>query len=187
MEEIWEENQYEPILNSDKMQIEISKENIESQVELIEQDGNRYSFSVDGRKYDLDILMVENGAYSIIHKGKSYNIETIPGDDPKKYVVNTIFRTYEVELVDAASRYLRSRQGDDDASGDNQIIAPMPGKIVSVMVEPGQAVKQGDTLVIVSAMKMESEYKAGKDGIVQEVLVKNDDTVDGGQVMIIIE
>ncbi|MCK5820492.1 MAG: acetyl-CoA carboxylase biotin carboxyl carrier protein subunit [Bacteroidales bacterium] len=169
------------------MQIEISKENIESQVELIEQDGNQYTFSVDGKMYDLNIVMVENGAYSIIHEGKSYNLETIPGDKPKKYTVNTILSTYEIELVDAASRYSRARQGDEDATNDKQIIAPMPGKIVSVMAVPGQEVKQGDTLVIVSAMKMESEYKAGTDGIVQEVLVKNDDTIDGGQIMIIIE
>jgi len=168
------------------MQIEIPKENVESQVELLEQNGNRYSFSVDGRQYDLDILMVENGAYSIIHEGKSYNIETIPGENPKKYTVNTIFTCYEVELVDAASLYARSRQGDEDTSGDSQITAPMPGKIVKVMVKPGQEVEQGETLVIVSAMKMESEYKAGKNGIVQEVLVKDEDTVDGGQIMIIL-
>ena len=168
------------------MQIEIPKENLESQVELLEQDGDRYSFSVDGRIYDLDVLMVENGAYSIIHEGKSYNIETIPGDNPKKYSVNTILTSFEVELVDAASLYARSRQGDEDASGDSQIAAPMPGKIVKVMVKPGQEVEQGETLVIVSAMKMESEYKAGKNGIVQEVLVKDDDTVDGGQIMIIL-
>ncbi len=186
MEEIWKKNQYEPILNPVKMQIEIPKENVESQVELLEQNGDQYSFSVDGRTYDLNILMVENGAYSIIHKGKSYNIETIPGDDPKKYVVNTILSSYEVELVDAASRYSRSRKGDSDAAEDSQIVAPRPGKIVKVMTEAGQEVKKGDTLVIVSAMKMESEYKAGKDGIIEEVLVKEDDTVDGGQIMIII-
>ncbi len=169
------------------MQIEIPKEEIESKVELLEQNGNKYRFSVDDRIYDLDIMMVENGAYSILHKGKSYNIEAIPDANAKKYTVNTILNSYEVELVDAASRYSRSRQGGEEASGDGQIVAPMPGKIVSVMAEPGMEVKEGDTLVIVSAMKMESEYKAGKDGVVQEVLVKNDDTIDGGQIMIIIE
>ena len=169
------------------MQIEIPNENRESQVELLEQNGSRYSFSIDGRKLDMDILMVENGAYSILFEGKSYNVETILGDNPKKYIVNTLFTSYEVELVDAASRYLRARQGDDGGSADSQIIVPMPGKIVKVLVEPGQEVKQGETLVIVSAMKMESEYKAGKDSIVQEVLVKDDDTVNSGQVMIILD
>lgn len=169
------------------MQIEIPKENRECQVEKLEQNGSRYTFTIDGRKIDLDILMVENGAYSILHEGKSFNVETIYGDDPKKYIINTLYTSYEVELVDAATKYRRSRSGDEGGEGDNKIVVPMPGKIVSVLAKPGQEVAQGDTLVIVSAMKMESEYKAGKDGTIQEVLVKDGDTVVGGQVMIILE
>ncbi len=168
------------------MQIEIPSVDRESQVELLEQNGNKYTFSVDGRSYDLDIVMVEDGAYSIIHEGKSYNIETIQGDNPKNYTVNTIFTSYEVELVDATTKYLRSRLGDEAAAAGNSIIVPMPGKIVKVLVEVGQEVNQGDTLVIVSAMKMESEYKAHKDGTVADILVKDEDTVDSGQVMVVL-
>ena len=68
----------------------------------------------------------------------------------------------------------------------NQITVPMPGKIVNVLVKPGDKVSNGDTLVIVSAMKMESEYKAEKDGVVKEVNVSDGDTVDGGQVMVVL-
>lgn len=169
------------------MQIEIPSENRESQVELLEQEGSRYKFTIDDREYDLDVLMVENGVYSVLYNGKSYNIETILGADSKKYVVNTMYTRYEVELVDAATKYKRSRLGADAGSGDSRIVVPMPGKIVSVLAVPGQEVKQGETLVIVSAMKMESEYKAGKDGTVQEVLVKEGDTVDSNQIMIVLD
>ena len=52
------------------------------------------------------------------------------------------------------------------------------------MVEVGDVVKEGETVIIISAMKMESEYKAPKDGIVKKVNVKNDDTIDGNQILI---
>lgn len=169
------------------MQIDIPSENRVSEVELIQQTQNRFTFSVDGKTYELDVVMVEDGAYSILVDGRSFNVETIPGEDPKKYVINTLFTSYEVEVVDAATKYLRARTGDDGSTGDSQIRVPMPGKIVQVLAAPGQAVSRGETLVIVSAMKMESEYKAGKDGIVQQVLVAEGDTVDSGQTMIIID
>lgn len=169
------------------MQIEIPSENRSSQVELVEHKGSHYTFTVDGTSYDLDIVMVEDGAYSIIYDGQSFNVETIHGENPKNYVINTIYTSYDVEIVDAATKYLRSRLGDETGAGDSKIVVPMPGKIVTVMAIPGQAVVKGETLVIVSAMKMESEYKAGKDGIVQEVLVKEGDTVDSGQIMVVLE
>jgi biotin carboxyl carrier protein len=167
------------------MQIEIPSVERQSQVELLEKKGSQYSISVDGKRYDLDIVMVENGAYSILHEGRSFNIETIQNDtNQKKYTVNTIFTSYDIELVDAATKYMRSRQGDDAAAAGNNIVVPMPGKIVSVLVKPGQKVAQGETLVIVSAMKMESEYKAHKESVIDKVLVKEGDTVDGGQIMV---
>ena len=60
----------------------------------------------------------------------------------------------------------------------------MPGKVVNVLVSEGDIVKEGETVVIISAMKMESEYKAPKDGVVKKVYVKNDETSDGNQILI---
>ncbi len=169
------------------MQIEINKDNRSSEVEILEKKGSIYKVSVDGRIYELDLLMVEEGVWSVLNQGKSQIVETIPGDQPKKYFVNTFTNSFEVEMVDAETRYIRSRNKGSAADAQNLITVPMPGKIVKVYVKPGDEVKEGDTLVIVSAMKMESEYKAGKDGLVKEVLVKDDDTVDGGQVMVELE
>lgn len=168
------------------MQVEINIDNRSAEVEILKQEGSVYKVSVDGKIYELDLLMVEEGVWSVLHDGKSHIIETTPGDQPKKYFVNTNSYSYEVEMVDSESRYLRSRNEGSAVDAQNQISVPMPGKIVSVLVKVGDLVKNGDTLVIVSAMKMESEYKAGKDGIVKEVMVKDEDTVDGGQVMVVL-
>lgn len=168
------------------MQIEIQKEDRSSEVKILEKNGSRYQVSVDNRIYELDLVKVKAGVWSVLSDGTSKRVETIRGDHPKKYYVNTIDNSFEVEIVDSQSKYLRSR--DSGAMGDaqNQITVPMPGKIVNVLVKPGDIVSNGDTLVIVSAMKMESEYKAEKDGVVKEVNVSDGDTVDGGQVMVVL-
>lgn len=170
-----------------RMQVEINKENRSSEIEILEQKGSIYKVSVDNRVYEIDLLMVEDGVWSILHNGQSMVIETIQGDKPKKYFVNTYDNSFEIEMVDSETRYLRSRDMAGEGDAENHITVPMPGKIVRVMVKVGDAVKNGDTLVIVAAMKMESEYKVGKDAIVKEILVGEGDTVDGGQVMVVLE
>jgi len=170
-----------------KMHIEINKDNRSAEVEILEKNGSEYRVSVDGRIYEIDLLMEEEGVWSLLSGGQSFIVETIHGDQPKKYFVNTLYNTFEVEIVDSESRYLRSRNAGSSAKAGNIISVPMPGKIVKVLVGPGDMVQAGDTLVIVSAMKMESEYKTGRDGVVKDVHVRDGDTVDSGQVMVVLE
>ncbi len=70
---------------------------------------------------------------------------------------------------------------------DNTISSPMPGKVVKILVKKGDKIKAGDTVVIISAMKMESEYKVKKDRLIIDVLVKEGDIIDGNQPLVIIE
>jgi biotin carboxyl carrier protein len=155
-------------------------------VELKAQEGNNLKISVDGKEYDADIIMVERGVYSIILDGRSYNIELIESDGPKKYSVNTIFNSYDVEVLDAESKYLKSRKRVDDLE-DAVISSPMPGKVVELLCKVGDEVKAGDTVIIVSAMKMESEYKVRYDRRIKEIKVREGDTVSANQPLIIIE
>jgi biotin carboxyl carrier protein len=74
--------------------------------------------------------------------------------------------------------------GTGASSKANDVKAPMPGLIVGVMVDIGQAVKKGDTLVILEAMKMENAIKAGGDGVVKKVAVSTGDKVDKNQVLV---
>jgi len=157
-----------------------------AKVELLSQNGNNLLISVDGKEYDTDIIMVERGVYSIILDGRSYNVELIESDGPKKYSVNTIFNSYDVEVLDAESKYLKSRKRVDDLE-DTVISSPMPGKVVKILCKAGDKVKAGETVIIVSAMKMESEYKVRKDRTIKDVKVKEGDTVSANQPLIIIE
>ena len=63
----------------------------------------------------------------------------------------------------------------------------MPGKVVKIPVKIGEEVKEGQTLIIISAMKMESEFKAKKDGKVKDIRTSEGATVDGNQVLLILE
>ena len=80
-----------------------------------------------------------------------------------------------------------SRRGNEPEEAGNMIASPMPGKIVKIPVKKGQKVETGQTVIIVSAMKMESEYKTGKAGIIKEIPVHDGDTIEGNQPLISIE
>jgi len=104
----------------------------------------------------------------------------------KKYSANTLYNSFDVEIIDAESRYMNSRKGEEDEE-QSFISTPMPGKVVKILVEEGQQVKAGETLIIVSAMKMESEYKVASDRTVTEILVSEGDNIDGNQPLITLE
>jgi len=157
-----------------------------AKVELITKKGSEFKIKVDDKLYDVDIIMVERGVYSILLDGRSYNVELIASEGQKNYQVNTLFYALDAEVVDAERKYQKSRKRVDDME-EAVISSPMPGKVVKILVKPGDLVKAGDTVVIVSAMKMESEYKVKKDRLIKEIKVKEGDTFSANQPLIIIE
>lgn len=169
------------------MAIEIKLDDRLAKVELLAEDGKQIKIMVDAKEYDLDMLQVENGIYSVLYKGRSYNVELIETSSPKKYSVNTFYHSYNAEIIDAESKYLQARNSGNLESNESTITSPMPGKIVKIPVKLGSEVKKGDTVIIVSAMKMESEYKAMKDGVIKEIFVCEDDTIDGNQPLVFID
>ena len=169
------------------MPFEIQLNDRLANVELISREDNHLSIKVDNKLYEIDMVKVEDGMYSLLFEGQSYNLEILEGDGAKSFEVSTNEKSFDIEIIDAETRYLMSRKGNDDEDGSNTISSPMPGKIVKISVKAGQKVENGQTVIIVSAMKMESEYKAGKDGIVKEVHVKEGDTIEGNQPLVTLE
>jgi pyruvate carboxylase subunit B len=92
---------------------------------------------------------------------------------------------WEVEVVDERTRHIRSLTGGADRQrGLGSLRAPMPGLVVRVLVEPGQAVPRGGGVVVLEAMKMENELKAAADGTVKTVRVGTGEPVEKGQVLV---
>lgn len=156
-------------------------------VELLSENDNMVMIKVDDKVYDIDIIEVEKGVYSVLYKGRSYNVELIETDSPKKYAVNTFYHSYDAEIIDADAKYQQARKLGDSIEADSTIISPMPGKVVKIPVKVGDAVLKGETVIIIAAMKMESEYKAMKDGVVSEIFVEENDTIDGNQALVKID
>lgn len=156
----------------------------EKSVAITNKEGNLFTATINNKEYVLDIVKVEEGAYSILYNGQSINMEMIEGDEPGKYKVNTFCNYLELEVAPAISLTTKARQGK---KGNEQVKAPMSGKIVKVKVAEGDVVKEGVPLVILSAMKMENEIKSSTNGVVTKIAVNEDDLVKDGQLLITIK
>jgi biotin carboxyl carrier protein len=156
-------------------------------VEILERTGNKMRLRLGEKEYDLDIVKVEKNIFSLLLGNRSYDIEVVPSGKRNTYSVKYICHSFNVQVIDAEARYMQNRlnaTGDDDI---NIISSPMPGKIVKVMVKTGDNVIAGQVVITVSAMKMESEYKSGKSGVVKEVKVCEGDIVDANVPLIVLE
>lgn len=169
------------------MATEINIDGRLAQVTELKRNGSILTLQVDDEIYEVDALKVGDGIYSMIYKGKSYNIEMIESGSPRHYTVNSFHNSYQVEVIDAQTRYRASRSKGGSGDSSNTIISPMPGKVVKIPVEVGDTVEAGQTLIIVSAMKMESEFKAKKAGIVKSIHTKEGETIEANKVLVVVE
>ena len=166
------------------MAYEIKLEHRTAQIELLNRAGSKVLLAVDDRKYELDIVMVEKCVYSILYHGHSYNVELIEGESSKEYIVNTFARSFIAEIIDAETRYQQNRKLGTKAEGDNNISSPMPGKIVKLLVQGGDQGQEGQTLLVMEAMKMQNELKTSTTGTVKTVHVQEGATVETGTALI---
>lgn len=155
-------------------------------VTLVSKNGNKVQLTIDGKPYDVDIVMAENGSCSILHNGNSFNAGIVRAEGGKSYDVSMLNRSYHVDIVDTQAKYLRMRKGADEKQ-DNKIIAPMPGKVVSIPVNVGDQLVAGDIVVVLEAMKMQSNYKVTSDCRIKEILVQEGDSITGDQTLITLE
>jgi biotin carboxyl carrier protein len=92
---------------------------------------------------------------------------------------------YDVTVEEQMRHVLRTRGGVGQGARSRTLIAPLPGKISRVAVQPGATVKAGDTLLVIEAMKMENEFKAVAAGTVAEVRVAPGQAVNAGDVLLV--
>lgn len=157
-----------------------------AQIQLLSKEKDFVRISVDDRIYEVNVVVTDNGICSLIHDDRSFNMELSSSDNGRSYTVRQGFNSYEVEIVDAQEKYMRSRRKEDVRQEDT-IVAPMPGKIVKILVNPGDQVKEGDTLVVFEAMKMQSNLNVVGDCTIGTILVSEGDSVASGQPLIRLE
>ncbi len=144
------------------------------------------SLTVDGQPLAWDVASPGPGRYHVLHRGRSFEVEVVAADYASK-AFSLKINGQRLELTaQTALDQLLERLGLSGATTQkiNELKAPMPGLIVDVRVQPGQAVQKGDPLLVLEAMKMENILKAPTDGTVASIAVGLRDTVTKGQVLL---
>lgn len=154
------------------------------ELELTIERGRLLRFALDGVDHAVDVQELQPGVYSILAGSRSLEVcvEREP-DGSYAVLVNGVRRS--VRIIDP-----RSYGGAGAAAlavGRQEVRAPMPGKIVRVMVQQGQTVQTGDGLLVVEAMKMQNEIKASIDGEVVQLSAAAGDSVSAGQVLAVLD
>jgi biotin carboxyl carrier protein len=169
------------------MKYEIKINNNIQEIELLEKNNQFYKVKLDNEIFEIDIVKVEEMAYSVLHNGKSFNIEIIKSKLRNTYIGHSLYKTFDIEIIDSQTKYLKSKGKFISGENKNSINSPMPGKVVRILVSEGDEIQAGQPVIVVSAMKMENEYKSGAKAIVKKILVKEGDTVDNNQTLISLE
>ena len=170
------------------MDLELLISDSNKHVKLLEQNNNLYKIQVDDQIYEVDVMKTSQNVYSIIHENKSFNVELSPVNDFNHEYSTTLFNVCnKIKVLDAQAKYQLNRQKGNEAEDSNIIASPMPGQIIKIPVKVGDKVKPGDIIIIVEAMKMQSEYKAINDKTVKEILVKEGDNITSNQQLVILE
>ena len=139
---------------------------------------------LDGREIKIDAVLTRRDVLSVLIGGKAYEIKREQtATDTHLWVGST---RYLAELRDPRS--LRGRKGAGaDEIGPRKLLAPMPGKVVRVLIGEEQPVEAGQSILVVEAMKMQNEIKSPKNGTVKKIVAVQGANVNAGDVLAIVE
>lgn len=151
-------------------------------VELEEHDGH-LTARVGERLYEMEVAQPEDGAYLMFVGNEVYETR-VWAEESGRLHIKLRGRLLQAKLIDRKQRRGAAEHG---LEGQQQLTAPMPGKVVRVLCAAGDEVTKGQGIVVVEAMKMQNEIKSPKDGRVSEVRVSEGATVKANQVLAIVE
>ncbi len=140
-----------------------------------------YKFKINGNEYNVDINSVEGNIANVTVNGAAYEVEM---DTPVSAPVAA------AAVKDSSAAPHNENQGaapapaSKPAGAGKAVTSPLPGVIIEVSVKEGQAVKAGQKVAVIEAMKMENEIQASADGTVTAVLVnKGDSVLEGAEIV----
>ncbi len=151
----------------------------------LRREGGAYSVNVDGSNYRIDAVRTAAAFSSLLVGSTSYDLGVWAKGN--RYTVDVDGKRFCFDLLDQSIGWTGSGSPGASAAGPQQVVALMPGRVVSVLVKEGQKVKAGEGLVILEAMKMENEMQSPKDGTVSRVQVTPGQIVESGEPIITVQ
>ncbi len=156
----------------------------ELQVKINDLGEGRYSFKI-GEGVERVIQAEVLGDLVQLRVGSESHPVTVT-EGPDGFQASCRGRALSLEILDPRA-LLRQQLSGIGGQGESSVVSPMPGRVVKLLVEPGEHVKQGQGLIIVEAMKMENELKARMDGEVLSIEVAPGDTVEAKAPLVILK
>jgi biotin carboxyl carrier protein len=147
----------------------------------LERDADGWRITLDGQPIAADAVQIAPNVFSILIAGQSHEIraaQTAAG----KLMLQIGSQEFSAEVLDPRA-WRGRRHGAIEAEGRQEIVAPMPGKIIRLLVDAGAKVEAGQGLIVVEAMKMQNEIRSPKSGTVERIFAKEGQPVNAGEVL----
>jgi biotin carboxyl carrier protein len=167
-----------------KLEIQLGGTNGKTRVVELVRDADRWRVTLDGLPIDADATEIAPNIFSILINGESHEVRIIPSPGGA-LTLQTAHHEFTAQAIDP--RAWRGRHhAAGEVEGRQQILAPMPGKVVRLLVQAGDTVEAGQGLLVVEAMKMQNEIRSPKRGTVERLLAKEGQPVNAGEVLCIV-
>jgi biotin carboxyl carrier protein len=162
---------------------------------VVTRTGDTFAVSVDGHTRHVDAARIDGHSLSLLVDSvspedtsarPSYEVSVVADAATGQHVVQVGAVPVAVTL-NGRRRWGRKEERSAAATGPQRLVAPMPGKIVRVLVKAGDRVSARQPAVVVEAMKMENELRASREGTVAEIHVREGMSVDAGALLIVIQ
>jgi hypothetical protein len=190
-----------------RVKYEVVVDGISRSLEILADASGSLRVQLDDKSFDADAVEVVPGTFSILIGGRVFEARVLPGKGSLQEAgrgssqgsgkgsingagngglhVRIAGRDFAVEVRDPRA-WRGSRGGLLEAEGRQQIAAPMPGKIVRVLIAAGDVVEAGQGLLVVEAMKMQNEIRAPKNGTIERVFVSEGQAVSAGEPLLVV-
>ena len=150
----------------------------------LEKEGASYKVFLDGQPVDANVILAAPNAVSVLLNGTAFEIHIAPSLDGT-YKLQTGPHEFQADIRDPRT-WRGRKQSELEAEGRQQIIAPMPGRVIRLLVNVGDEVEAGQGLVVVEAMKMQNEIRSPKKGKVERLQANVGQNVNAGDVLCVV-
>ena len=165
------------------MQYEIEIDGRVRQVQ-IHRAGGRFTVDLDGVRRELDVVSIDAHTLSILDGLRSHDLRLAP--DPTGQLTVTVNAMPVTVVLNGRRKWGRQDDAGKASGGPQRVTAPMPGKIVRILVTVGDQVEPRQSLAVIEAMKMENELRATRKGRVIEVHAREGQSVDAGELLLVV-